>query len=162
MTWKHNSFTKSPLGHSLCYWGCRIDCSYHIWVWSHQWTSKWPQVIFSVLKTKLFDHQISLRACNMFFYRYFLRFSIYCTYKIWFWSCLLTSKWSQVDIATWKHNSLTKYPLEHMICLFILFGTRLVNWVWSHQITSKWPLNDLKWLHLSDLILKPSNDLQTT
>ena len=43
-----------------------VDCTYQIWVWCHQMTSNWPQVIQSDLKTSVFLTVLALGMEHVF------------------------------------------------------------------------------------------------
>ena len=75
----------------------------------------------------------------------FIVFLIFnCGYQNWVSSHKMTSIWPQLPVVTWKHNSFTKFPLGHVICLILgFFGT-------------------LNQLHLSCISLEPTKDLNIT
>ena len=59
------------LGHVICilivfFLRYYVDCTYQIWVWCHQMTSNWPQVIQSDLKTSVFLTVLALGMEHVF------------------------------------------------------------------------------------------------
>ena len=112
-------FTKSHFGHLIRLFisvrGRWVDCAIRFEFVATKWPPNDLQMTSSDLQwPEKITFTISPLGHVIYLFIGFWGRWVDCAYQIWVWSRLMTSKWPKL---TWKHNSVSKFPLGHVICL---------------------------------------------